>query len=100
MSYSLYTLYKSKNNGKKYDVYVVNPETQRINKVSFGAKGYSDYTIHRDKDRRERYRTRHFKDSKTDYTKPGFWSWHILWGDSVDLYKNMKRTLKKYIGVK
>ena len=40
----LYTLYKSTNPKKKYDIYVINPETKNVKKVSFGAKGYQDYT--------------------------------------------------------
>jgi hypothetical protein len=74
-----YTLYKSTNPNKKYDVYVINPQTGNIKKVSFGAYGYSDYTIHKDKDRRNRYRIRHQHDKIYDITKSGFWSWWILW---------------------
>jgi len=33
--------------------------------VKFGAYGMSDYTLHKDKDRRERYRARHRKDLDT-----------------------------------
>lgn len=60
--------------------------------VKFGAKGYSDYTIHKDKDRRERYRIRHKTDLKTkDPTRPGFLSWYILWGNSTNLDQNIKK---------
>eukprot|EP00965_Chrysotila_dentata_P153522 5073779-Pleurochrysis_carterae.AAC.1 len=31
-------------------------------RTPFGAKGYDDYTMHKDKDRRERYWQRHVKD--------------------------------------
>ena len=96
-SVKLYKLYNSTNPLKKYDIYVINPNSGRIKKVSFGGAGYSDYTIHKDKDRRERYRIRHHMDKIDDYTSPGFWSWHILWGDSVNIEKNMKSVLKKYI---
>ena len=55
-------------------------------KVHFGAYGMSDYTIHKDPARRERYRTRH----KKILTKkgipaykvrgsPAFYSWYLLW---------------------
>jgi hypothetical protein len=73
---SLYTLYKSKT--KKYEVYLPNPNTGRIKKVSFGAIGYSDYTKHKDKDRRERYRLRHKNDKINDPFKSGFWASHVL----------------------
>ena len=95
--YKLYKLYSSTNPLKKYDIYVINPKTERIKKVSFGGAGYEDYSIHKDKERRERYRMRHSKDKIEDYTSAGFWSWHILWGDSTNIYKNMKNTLKKYV---
>lgn len=91
----LYKLYKSASSTKKYDVYVINPKTGRVKKVSFGAKGYEDYTTHHDKERRERYRTRHAKDKINDITSPGFWSWHILWGNSTSIQRNMS-SIKKY----
>lgn len=46
----------------------------------------SDYTIHKDKDRRWRYRQRHgqirTKQGKLAYkdkTRPAYWSWTLLW---------------------
>jgi hypothetical protein len=64
----------------------------RIKHTDFGAKGMSDYTIHKDTERRERYRTRHSKDLKTqDPTRPGFLSYYSLWGDSTNLATNIRR---------
>jgi hypothetical protein len=82
--------------GKKFDVYVKNKKTGGIKKVSFGATGYEDYTTHRDKARRERYRTRHKRDNITNPLYPGFWSWHILWGESTSISQNMKN-IRKYL---
>ena len=46
----------------------------------FGAKGYSDFTKHRDLDRRDNYISRHAKDLKTrNPKKAGFLSMFILW---------------------
>ena len=46
----------------------------------FGSRGMSDFTIHKDKERRERYITRHKKDLKTnDPMRPGYLSMYILW---------------------
>lgn len=60
-------------------------------RVKFGAKGYSDYTIHKDRARREKYRRRHRKDLATrDVTRPGYLSWYILWGDSTNLDTNIR----------
>jgi len=70
----------SKAKGKKY--YVIY-DGRRIN---FGAAGMSDYTIHKDEDRRRRYRARHgtirLKDGRLAYkvkTSPAYWSWNLLW---------------------
>ena len=70
----------SKAKGKKY--YVI----YKGKKINFGAKGMSDYTIHKDKARRDRYRARHskikLKDGRFAYKvkeSPAFWSWTILW---------------------
>ena len=90
-----YTLYKSNSSNKKYDVYVENPNTGRINKVSFGAYGYSDYTKHKDVERRERYRLRHKNDKITDITKPGMWSWWILW-NKLTIKDSMNDTLRRF----
>jgi hypothetical protein len=66
-------------------------------KVKFGAKGYSDYTIHKDKERRERYRERHEKDLTTqDPYKPGYLSYYLLWGDSPSLDTNVKKYNQKF----
>lgn len=55
--------------------------------VSFGARGYQDYTQHKDKKRRTNYRSRHRNDKLDDPTKAGFWSWYVLWGDTTDRNK-------------
>jgi hypothetical protein len=49
-------------------------------KTKFGAYGASDYTIHKDKERRDRYRLRHKKDLETnDPYRAGYLSYYILW---------------------
>ena len=82
-----FVLYKSKTQGKKWDVYVPLVNSNRLKKVSYGAAGMSDYTKHKDKERRERYRNRHKKDQIYNPYKPGFWSWWHLWGKSSDSKK-------------
>ena len=54
--------------------------------IHFGAKGYEDFTIHKDEDRRAKYRKRHatirLKDGRLAYqvkTQPAFWSFTLLW---------------------
>ena len=52
----------------------------KIVKTHFGAKGMSDYTIHGDIDRRNRYISRHLKDLDTgDPTRAGYLSMFVLW---------------------
>lgn len=50
--------------------------------VDFGAYGYSDYTIHQNKDRMHRYLKRHKKReiwTKNGIYSAGFWSRWLLW---------------------
>ncbi len=91
----LYHLYPSRTRGKKFDIYV-RTDGGGMKRVSFGAVGYSDYTIHKDKARRERYRSRHRNDRITDPTAPGFWSWWVLWGESTDPKKALAQTKRKF----
>jgi hypothetical protein len=66
-------------------------------KTYFGAQGMSDYTIHKDKERRERYRARHKKDLETkDPTRAGYLSYYLLWGDSTSLKENIKNYKKRF----
>jgi hypothetical protein len=51
-----------------------------IKKVKFGASGYSDYTIHRDNERKKRYLARHKKrENWNNPITPGALSRWILW---------------------
>ena len=66
---------KSDKKDKKYDAVIDGKKT-----VSFGATGYSDFTKHKDEERKERYIARHkvnqdWKDHKT----AGFYAKNILW---------------------
>ena len=81
---------------KKYMAYFLTDEG-RTRVTHFGASGMEDYTIHKDKDRRDRYRIRHRKDLKTkDPTRAGFLSYYILWGDSTSFDKNVEDYKKKF----
>ena len=66
---------KSKKPNKKFDAVIDKTKT-----VSFGAKGYSDFTIHKDEDRRDRYIKRHkTNENWNDPTTAGFYSRWVLW---------------------
>jgi hypothetical protein len=69
--------------------------------VHFGRKGYSDYTIHKDRARMLRYLGRHIK--RENWTKAGratagFWSRWLLWSEP-NLRQAIKRT-EKVLGSK
>jgi len=69
---------KLKGNSKKYEITFEKNGKMYVRK--FGAAGMSDYTLHKDKERRERYISRHKKDLRTnDPMKPGYLSLYILW---------------------
>lgn len=70
-------LEKLKKGPKKFRVTMENGR-----RVEFGAKGYSDYTLHGDYNRMQRYLKRHKK--REDWSKrgiytAGFWSRWLLW---------------------
>ena len=70
-------LNKPKRGGsKKFYVYVKNPKTGKIKKVSFGAKaGGGNLAVKlRDPAARKRFADRHQCELKNDKTKPGYWS--------------------------
>ena len=72
-------------------------ENGRLKRTHFGQRGASDYTIHKDKERRELYRNRHEKDLDTqDPTRAGYLSWYLLWGDSTSLKKNIQQFKRKF----
>lgn len=66
--------------------------------IHFGAKGMSDFTIHKDKERKQRYINRH--KARENWTKSGiktagFWSKHILW-NKPSLRDSIKDTEKRF----
>ena len=67
----------STNKTKKYDVYELPTMKKRL---SFGAKGYEDYTTHKDEKRKVNYIKRHsVNEDWTDLSKSGTFSRFILW---------------------
>ena len=80
------TLKKSSKSDKKYMVIIhVDKSKSKSNSkktIHFGAKDYSDYTKHKDPERKQRYITRHKKTEnwkKSGIESAGFWSRWILW---------------------
>lgn len=66
---------------KKYDAYFLLNDEKTIKKTAFGATGYSDFTKHKDIERRERYLKRHNNRNENwnDVTSAGSLSRWILW---------------------
>lgn len=66
-------------------------------RVPFGAVGYSDFTKHKDVERRERYRVRHQKDLATkDPYRAGYLSYYILWGDTPDIKEAVRQYNRRF----
>jgi|TARA_R110002020_G_scaffold12350_1_gene45330 hypothetical protein len=81
---------------KKYKA-VFTYDDKKTKTTHFGAKGMEDYTTHKDKDRRKRYRDRHKKDLETkDYTRAGYLSYYILWGKNTNFKEAVKDYKKKF----
>ena len=69
----------SKYKNKKFDAVIDDKKT-----ISFGQQGMSDYTIHKDKERKQRYINRHRKnDNCTGYKTAGFYARKVLWNKST-----------------
>lgn len=85
-------LFNSPLSKKKFQAVFYNKKGKIIKNTHFGAKGYEDYTIHKDNERKERYIKRHRKNENwNDFTSAGSLSRYILWED-----KNLYTAIKKY----
>jgi hypothetical protein len=61
-------------------------------RVSFGARGYSDYTMHHDEERKKRYLKRHSKNENwRNLESAGALSRYILWNK-----KSLKASIQDY----
>ena len=90
---------KSTNPSKKWTAIFRNDDGKE-KKINFGAAGYGDYTITKNKEQRERYRKRHARDLLTEKNKKGLGagalSYWILWGPSTSLKKNISEYRKRF----
>jgi hypothetical protein len=87
---------KSDKAGKKM-MAVFTRDNGRKKTTYFGQATADDYTITKDKEQRKRYRSRHKKDLSTgDYTRAGYLSWYILWGDSTSRRENISAYKKRF----
>ncbi len=93
------SLRKSSNPSKKYMVTITDNESKKT--IHFGSAGMSDYTKHKDTERRDRYIARH--KARENWTKSGiktagFWSRWLLWNQPSILAS--KKSISSKFGVK
>ena len=87
---------KSDKKEKKYKAVFTYPDG-KTKTTHFGAAGMTDYLISKDKERRSRYRKRHKKDLNTnDFTRAGYLSYYILWGEETNLRDAVKAYKKRF----
>ena len=63
--------------------------------IHFGDSRYSDYTQHKDTERKKAYLSRHKHDNYTDPNYPGFYATNLLWNKPT-LKQSIVDTNKKY----
>ena len=88
--YKIINLVKSPRKNKRYRVYLDDG-----NHYDFGLYGGDTYIDHHDENKRENYRKRHYAQEKHLIDKlipsPSLFSYYILWGDSRNISKNIKK---------
>ena len=93
------SLKRSDKPGKKYMV-ELETASGRTKTIHFGDASLKDYTLFSAEERMERkrrYLARH--SAREDWSDPetaGFWSRHILWGDTPSVQENLKITRRRY----
>jgi hypothetical protein len=74
-----FTLQDGTAKGKRYKAIFYDEDGNKIKTTQFGSSFHENFTIHRDKQRRELYRKRHHKDKIDEPYSAGALSWWILW---------------------
>ena len=89
-------LSKSDQEGKKYKAIFYDENRQKIKTTHFGASSMSDYTKHKDEDRKQAYLARHKNNEDwNDYMSAGACSRWILW-NKPSLSASYNHYLKKF----
>lgn len=70
---------KSDREDKKYKMIFYDNNRKKVLTTHFGAKGYQDYTMHQNDERKMRYLDRHSKENWNDYMTAGSLSRWLLW---------------------
>ena len=80
-------------NDGKHKYYILTNDNK---KVKFGAAGMSDFTIHKDEARKQRYINRHKKNENwNNKDTAGFWSRWLLWEKPTikESYENIRKKI-------
>ena len=82
---------------KKLKAIFYDDQGKKIKTSQFGDNRYQDYTMHKDKARRDKYKSRH-KGSleKGTYMSPSHLSYYILWGASTNRNININKYKKMF----
>ena len=76
---------------KKYDAVIDGGRKT----IPFGAKGMSDYTLNKDKERKGRYLARHKNDNYNNPLYPSFYATHLLWNKPT-ITESIRDTNKRF----
>lgn len=83
----------SNREGKKYVAFFYNNDKKKVKTIHFGSAGMSDYTIHKDDERKQRYLDRHRANENWDNPMTaGSLSKHLLW-----THKNFDKAVKEFV---
>lgn len=92
----LVSIMKSPMENKRYRA-IFETDSGRQTHTDFGDSHLDNYTIHHDKERRERYLARHrANENWSDPKSAGALSRWILWGDSTSLQENIKQFKRRF----
>ena len=85
-------LVKSDREGKKYKIVFYDKDRKKLKTTHFGSSNMSDYTKHKDDERKKLYLARHEKNEDwNNYMTPGSLSRWVLWE-----YKSLNEAIRKY----
>ena len=76
---------------KRFKIIFYDREMKKVKTTQFGDKRYDNFTIHKDKKRRDLYRKRHHKDKIDEPMAPGSLSWFLLWNKTT-----LEASIKEY----
>ena len=93
------SMQRSSDPAKKYMVKLIG-NSGRQKTIHFGDASMKDYTLFSAGERMERkraYLQRHAAtENWSDPETAGFWSRHVLWGDTPSVRENLKLTIRRY----